>query len=255
VLGKAYTTKIAGMGLLELDEEIEQIGVNAQQIANAARSEPCGSEDYIQKFLKNQVRRVIKQNIDDYLRGEASYFQQFEVEEEAKEKVRGIKTVFDLYFNCAIMDFYLYRTLYKLMEIDVPEVIVIYAGATHTWNACEFLESISGMKLEDKYNYYSSNYEKLYGGKLSEDNFVEISPFQEHNPYTLRQTQTPLKNNITFIDSTTENHCASCKKSLGYQPSVCSGCRNSFYCDRICQSKNWPKHKEICLYIKKYVPK
>jgi len=141
------------------------------------------------------------------------------------------------------------------MEIDLPEVIVIYAGEYHTRNACEFLESISDMVLVDKYNYDLSYYEKFYGGKLSKDNFVEISPFEEPLGNNLSRPEGPHKNDVTFVNSKTDNHCAFCDKNLGLQGVVgCSGCHNSLYCDRDCHRKDWPKHKEICLNIKKYFP-
>lgn len=43
--------------------------------------------------------------------------------------------------------------------------------------------------------------------------------------------------------------CAYCGK-IDEKVKICGGCRSSLYCSRECQTKDWPRHKEICKKIK-----
>jgi len=44
-------------------------------------------------------------------------------------------------------------------------------------------------------------------------------------------------------------YCGECfrpEPDAGYKLPKCGQCKFTHYCDRVCQRKNWPKHKKIC---------
>ena len=43
--------------------------------------------------------------------------------------------------------------------------------------------------------------------------------------------------------------CALCGKNLNIMKK-CARCMSFTYCDKICQTKDWPNHKKVCVSVK-----
>jgi hypothetical protein len=69
-------------------------------------------------------------------------------------------------------------------------------------------------------------------------------------PMYSKEFKESLKKNINFNKA-----CSNCGKYWEKEFKKCSGCRNTYYCNKTCQVEDWKNHKHMCSYKKNKIDK
>lgn len=106
---------------------------------------------------------------------------------------------------------------------------------TSEFSAIEYIHSQHRPKLEDAY-------ENLTSKLLPQLNLM----LDINEPTNEKETIEIIKNREALAKSC--NHCH-IKEFNQHKLSVCSQCKQVYYCNRMCQKQDWPKHKVSCLKL------
>lgn len=129
--------------------------------------------------------------------------------------------------------------------------IAYRAKANNPFTLGEFKERIKFIEEHEKLHAFQGP-SRAYGKSFIFQLLQQFAGMPDSSPIVLAGSKTSLAQSepVEFIHPDDMETCFNCHAKPG-KLSACSGCKKVRYCNKECQSKDWPKHKFVCKTLAK----
>ncbi len=226
-----------------LAEYYKQLEVDLEKMRAIQRSympkNPC-VEQIIQDFLKAyaKIRRLLKHEEPDAKLGKSviKLFYHCNTAEELYERLEEMSQYFvtETVGSLATLVF-----LKKMLDLGSSNKnIVMVFGEMHAKQLKSILEN-AGKKILYNKTIIAYLFNRIYVG--SDQRAAAESAF------LLAQQFVDMCNHISLAPEISQTHCVKCQATANLKR--CSRCKKVSYCSIVCQSQDWPQHKNGCMAL------